>query len=42
MKSMLECLQDRKLKLFGYVERVEESIWSSKRRSLKVSDGFSR
>ena len=35
LKSIRECLQDKRLKWFGHLERMEEN--ASKRRAFKVS-----
>ena len=42
LKSMRERLQDRRLQWFGHIERIEESAWSSKCRTVYVSGGFLR
>ena len=35
MKSMRECLQNKILQWFSYLERIEESTWSSKYRTVR-------
>ena len=35
LKNTRECLQDRRLHWFSHLERMEESAWSSKCRTLK-------
>ena len=37
LKSTRECLHDIRLQRFGHVERTEESAWSSKFRTLRIS-----
>ena len=39
-KSMRECLHDRRLQWFSHLERMEESVWSSKCRTFKVRGSF--
>ena len=42
LKSMREYLQDRRLQWFGHLEKMDESVWSSKCRTFKVSCSFPR
>ena len=42
LKSMRECLKDRKLQWSGHLKRKEESACSSKCRTFKVSSSFPR
>ena len=42
LKSRGECLQDTRLQWFGYLERMDDSAWSSKCRTFKVSGDFPR
>ena len=41
LKSMRNCLQDRRLQWFGHLERMEKSAWSIKCRTFMVSGSFS-
>ena len=41
LKSMRECLQNRRLQWFGHLETIE-SLWSSKCRTFKLRGSFSR
>ena len=40
LKSMRECLQHKKLKWFDHLVRKEDSAWSSKYKTFKVSGSF--
>ena len=42
LKSVRECLQHRRMEWFGLLERKEESVWSSKGKTFKVSESFPR
>ena len=42
LKSRGECLQDTRLQWFGDLERMDDSAWSSKCRTFKVSGDFPR
>lgn len=42
LKSMGECLLDRRLQWFGHLKRMEENAWSTKYRTFKVSGSFLR
>ena len=42
VKNMGESVQDRRLRYFGYLERMENSAWSSNCGILKVSGSFPR
>ena len=42
LKSIRECLQDKRLQWFGHLERMEESAWSSKCKTFEVSGIFPR
>lgn len=42
MKSMKQCLQNRRLQWFGYLERTSENARSSKCRTFLVSGSFTR
>ena len=42
LNSMRDCLEDRKLQLFGHLERMEENAWYGKCRTFKVSGSFPR
>ena len=42
LTSTRECLQDRRLRWFVHPERMEESAWSSKCRTFKVSGSSPR
>ena len=42
LKSMKECLQDRRLQWFGHLEGMEESACSSKCKTFKVGSIFPR
>ena len=42
LKSIRECLQDRRQQCFGDLERIEETTWSSKCTTSKVSRRFFR
>ena len=40
LKSMRECLQDKRPKWLGHFERMEESVWYNKCRTFKISGRF--
>ena len=42
LKNIGECLNSRRLQWFAHLERMEESAWSSKCKSSKVSGSFSK
>ena len=42
LMSIKEYLQYRRLQWFGHLERTEETAWSSKCRTFKVSGSFAR
>ena len=42
LKSIRKCLQDERLQCFNHLERMEESVWSSRYRTFKISSSFSR
>ena len=42
LKSVRECLHDRRLQWFGQLERMKQSAWSCECRAFKVSDTFPR
>ena len=42
LKSMRECLQDRRLQWFDALERIEVSAWYNKCRIFKISSSFHR
>ena len=42
LKSVRECLQDRRLQWFGPLERMEERKWSNKCGTFRVSGNFLR
>ena len=37
LKSMRECLQDKRRQWFGHLKRMKESAWSSKRSNVVPS-----
>ena len=42
LKGMRECLQDRRLRWLGHLDRMEEGAWYSKCRTFKVNGSFPR
>ena len=42
LKSMRECLQNKRLHWSGHLEEIEYSAWFSKYKTSNVSDNFPR
>lgn len=42
LNSLRECLRNRRLQLFSYLERMEESTRSNKSKTFKVTSSFPR